>query len=177
MLHKACFPRVCSFIYFCFSVLAFIWRPKRTVSDQRFLWKLLLCNSTILRSYTLETWMYDCSFSWARCLIINAMLFQLCCISACAFIIFSLILRSKGQRSVILFQLLVPDSPDSLYVSKSRARRSGKHRLLLSLQAARHSILLNIPSWAVEQAFFLSLSSLPFLFSPVLLGIPLCPHG
>lgn len=122
---------------FFFSVIAFMWRPKSTVSDQRFLWKLLLCNSTILCSYTLETWMHDCSFSWALCLIINAMCFSLRFVyqKHVHYIIFSLILRHKGPGGVVLFQLLVADSPDCLHVSTSKARRSsGIHRLLPSFR-------------------------------------------
>lgn len=105
--------------------------------------------------------MYDCSFPDYYCNAFSALLhfmYQ----KLVHFIIFSLILRGKGRGSVILFQLSVPDSPDYLHVSTSRARRrSGKHRLLLSLQAPRPSTILNIPSWAVKPAFSLSRSPPP----------------
>lgn len=128
----------------------------------------------------------NCSFPWACFLIINATLFSALLHFFLSFkivyisFIFSLPLRGKGWGSVILSQRLASDSPDCLHVSTSRGRRrSGKRRLLLSLQAPCHSALPSIPSWALEPASSLSpsLSLLPFLFSPVLSGIPLCPHG
>lgn len=45
-----------------FLLAAVMWRPKRSVSELRFLWKQLPCNSTIQRLYTVVTSLYDCSF-------------------------------------------------------------------------------------------------------------------
>lgn len=46
----------------CFSVVAAMWGPARRAPDQRFLWKLLPCNSTIPRSYRRVTSLFGCSF-------------------------------------------------------------------------------------------------------------------
>lgn len=79
-----------------FSAVAVMWRPKRSVSEQRFLWKLLPCNSTILHSYRVVTSPYDCSFSWARCMSSNATFCSpfYCVLSGCFFRLLKDIMRS-----------------------------------------------------------------------------------
>lgn len=61
---------------------SYVTTKERSVSELRFLWKRLPCNSTIQRLYTVVTSLYDCSFfddfhsSPASCLVLSLLYFQ-----------------------------------------------------------------------------------------------------